>query len=279
MNSLLIEPELPFDSQRLVSLLQKLSLEARLEINIQLVAKNSDLCAELDKTMRKSPDTIIALGNFVWLDTIISESCRLSQLHNQTTPVFAHISPPEKLAATWRIVPYMERSLKRSVQAIAARKITEKQAFVCADTIWFTHTLRLKNNTTSDTPSRFDIRTPHGSELRIEAPVELITISVHEDITSQEQHLFTVLAEKNHSNSNSQLQKKNNTLLEKQLKIKNVQRSSEDVFHIQAVQMDIHAPYNFLSSAFTKNLPHNFRIEPSKFSIKMITEKNDILKY
>lgn len=279
MNSLLIEPDLPFDSQRLVQLLQKLSLEARLDIDIHQISRQPDLIPTLEKVITKHPDTIIALGSYMWLDTIISESCRLSRTHAQATPIFAHISPPEKLALTWRIAPYMERGLKRSIQAIAARKISEKKAFVCADTIWFTHTLRLENTARGNAPSRFIVSTPQNSELRISAPTDLLTVSIHEDITSQEQHVITVLAEKSRSGTSDRLQESNNNLLEKNLKTKTVQSAYEDVFHIQATQMDVHAPYSFSSSAFTASLPEKFRIEPSKFSIKMITEKNDILKY
>lgn len=279
MNSLVIEPGLPFDSQKLTQLLQKLTLEARLEMGITQPSSKTDLSRALEEIISKTPDTIIALGSFAWLDAIISESCRLSRNTQKGTPIFAHISPPEKLALTWRIAPYMERGLKRSIQAIAARKISEQKAFVCADSIWFTHTLRLKNEAPSEAPSRFLVRTPQGSELRIDAPVEHITISIHEDITSQEQHVITVRAERSRSISTSRIQGKDANLLEKQLKPKTVQKATEDVFHIQATELNIHTPHHFTSKAFSKSLPEKFRIEPSRFSIRIITEKNDILKY
>lgn len=279
MNSLFIEPGLPFDTQKLMQLLQKLALEARLEVDVVQLPNKEELPQKLEQAIAKNPDTIIALGGFSWLDTIISESCRLSHAGPNETPIFAHISPPEKLALTWRIAPYMERGLKRSMQAIAARKITEQKAFVCADTIWFTHTLRIKNDTSSEAPSRFLVSTPNGSELRIDAPVELVTISVHEDITSREQHIITITAEKRHTIHTTKLQEKDANLLEKKLKTRTVQKTTEDVFHIQASRIDVHTPHHFASEAFSKNLPEKFRIEPAQFSIKMITEKNDILKY
>ncbi len=279
MNSLFIEPGLPFDTQKLVQLLQKLALEARLEVDIIQLSNKKELSQKLEQAIAKSPDTIIALGGFAWLDTIISESCRLSHARPNGTPIFAHISPPEKLTLTWRIAPYMERGLKRSIQAIAARKITEQKAFVCAEAIWFTHTLRIKNDAPSEAPSRFLVYTPNGSELRIDAPVELVTISVHEDITSREQHVITITAEKRHTVHASKLQGKDTNLLEKKLKTRTVQKATEDVFHIQASRIDIHTPHHFKSDAFSKDLPEKFRIEPAQFSIKMITEKNDILKY
>lgn len=279
MNSLFIEPDLPFDTQKLVQSLQKLALEARLQVDIIQPPNKKELPQKLEQALSKNPNTIIALGGFSWLDTIISESCRLSHAHQSGTPIFAHISPPEKLALTWRIAPYMERGLKRSIQAIAARKITEQKAFVCSDTIWFTHTLRIKNDTPTEAPSRFLVYTPNGSELRINAPVELVTISVHEDITNREQHVITVTAEKRHTIHATKLQEKDTNLLENKLKTRTVQKTTEDVFHIQASRMDVQTPHHFISEAFSKNLPEKFRVEPAKFSIKMITEKNDILKY
>ena len=282
MNSLLIEPDLPFNNQKLTPLLQKIALSTRLDIDIHPIQNRANLPEHLEKILASSADTIIALGSFNWLDIIISESCRLTQIHKKPIPIFAHISPPEKLTATWRITPYMEHSLKRPLQAIAARKIIEKKAFVCADMIWFTHTLKLVNDTgISSAPARFTIATPQGSNLRIDAPVDAITISVHEDITNQDQNLVTVLAEKKYSSSTAVLNanKTKDNILEQQLRTKNIQKASEDIFHIHATKILTQAPYSFSSSVFSVDPIKNFQIEPSKVSIKMITGKNDILKY
>lgn len=279
MNSIIIEPGLPFDTQKLIQLIKKLSLEARLETDIIQPSNKGLLTHSIEGIIGKSPDTIVALGSYAWLDSIISESCRLSHADPKTTPIFAHVSPPERLALTWRIAPYMERSLKRSIQAIAARKITKQKAFVCANILWFTHTLHLKSNIQTAAPNRFIVRTSRGSEFRINAPAEDVIVTVQEDITSHNQHTMTIRAQKNNSIASSIYQSKDTSLLEKPLRSKSIQKTPEEVFHIQASQVDIHTPHKFSSTTFPKSLPEKFRIEPSKFMIKIITEKNDILKY
>lgn len=279
MNSLLIEPNLPFDNQKLTTTVRKIALTTRLDIDITNSIDISHLANNLEGVYSKAPDTIIALGGFDWLDKIISESCRIAKSHGQSIPIFAHILPPEKLAATWRIPTYMERSLKRPLQAIAARKITTKKAYTCADTIWFTHTLKLTSSTdTGDAPTRFTVSTPQGSNLRINAPVDRLTISVHEDIVNTDKYLVSVLAEKKHSINTLKLPT-NNNLFDSNMRTKHTQKDNEDIFHIQALQMTVQAPYSFSSINFAKELTHNFRIEPSKILIKMIANKNNIVKY
>jgi hypothetical protein len=278
MNSLLIEPNLPIDTTKLTQSLNRLTTAARLDVIVRDMLSVKDISTELRALMSNRPDTIIALGSYSWFDRIISTCCQIASYQNTEAPLFAHIAPPQKFAAAWRITPYMEQTLKRSINAIAARKIIEKRAFVCSQKIWFSHSLRLETDVTSSAPVKFLVRTPSGSQIRIEAPAERLDFSVHESIAENESQIISVQAGKMSTVKNAVTQS-SQLNLENNIKTKVRNQAVEDVFHIQAVQLEIQAPYEYQSQAFTQQLTSKFVVKPAAFPIRIITEKNDILKY
>lgn len=278
MNSLLIEPNLPIDTTKLTQSLNRLTTAARLDVVVRNILKTEEISTELHALMRNRPDTIIALGSYSWFDRIMSECCQIASHQNTEAPLFAHIAPPQKFAAAWRVTPYMEQSLKRSINAIAARKIIEKRAFVCSQKIWFSHSLHLEAELASSAPVKFLVRTPSGSQIKIEAPAEKLDFSVHESITANESQIISVQAGK--VSATSDITPQSSQLnLEGNIKTKPRHQTVEDVFHIQAVQLEIQAPYGYQSPAFARKLTSSFSVQPAAFPIRIITEKNDILKY
>jgi hypothetical protein len=276
MNNLLIEPNLTLDYAKLNQALIHLSRSARLDINIQRFSKPDELATILIENLRKHPDTIIALGSYRWFDKIISECCHVATLQNTEPPLFAHILPPKLYSTTWRIPAYMEQSLKRSVSFIAARKIIQKKAFVCSQKIWFSHTLRIQAQQSSQAPTKFLARTPGGGKLKIEAPAEKIELSIQESLTDSDSQIVSVLASRIASN---RILRTSKLGIDHPLKSKTNPLSSEDTFHIQASQIEIQAPFNYECPDYDQKLTTKVTIKPASFTIRIITEKNDILKY
>lgn len=276
MNSLLIEPNLSVDSTKLNQALKRLTKTARLDINIRALTSAVDLPTIVSEILRMQPDTMIALGSYAWFDRIISECCHVASLQNTEPPLFAHILPPKLFSVAWRMPAYMEQSLKRSISAIAARKIIQKNAFVCSQKIWFSHSLKLQAQQNNHTPAKFLVQTPGGGRLKIEAPAEKIELNVQESLTDTENQIVSILASATASNRSP---KTSRLGIEHPLKSNINTYNTEDSFHIQAAQVEIQAPYAYTCPDYDKKLTTKLTIKPATFAIRIITEKNDILKY